>query len=159
MLQLGARPLPSAPALEECRGWLNGTLDTWSDPSETKRHNSAKGGFTSQYGQDRILWNAVFRHLGRPGVYADVASNHYKRISNTYFLDVCAGWHGLCVEPNAIYWADTLRFRSCKLVQTCASAATGPQELTLPNCRRCSWLGGLGGIRNGSLMDLSLIHI
>ena len=94
----------SAP-LEECAGWLNGTLDTWSDPSETRRHASQPGGFTSMAKQDKVLYELIFSKIqGRRGTYVDVAANHYKRISNTYFYDTCLQWRGLCVEPNQIYW-------------------------------------------------------
>ena len=142
---------------EECAGWRNGTRGTWTDQQD-KRHRSSPGGFTSQQGQDRLLWNAIFSNYQRPGVYADVASNHYKRISNTYFYDVCAGWRGVCVEPNSIYWDQTRAHRSCQLVNTCASDTRALVELVLPNCSRCSWLGGMGGIANGSLLPL-LFHM
>ena len=83
--------------MDECDGWINGTLDTWSDPTEPTWRQSLRGGFTSQAGQDKILWQGLFARLGRPGRYIDAAANHYKRISNTFFLDACAHWSGICV--------------------------------------------------------------
>ena len=137
---------------DECTGWLNGTLGTWSDPHERAIHMSASGGFTSQSRQDKLLWDGVFSHLrGRAGRYLDVAANHYKRISNTYFLDKCAGWSGLCVEPNPIYHAGLRAHRSCRLAPTCASDREDELELLLPPFQ---WLGGLGGVGNGSVPSL-----
>ena len=144
----------STARLDECTGWRNGSLGTWSDPHEVREHRSAPGGFTSQAGQDKLLWDAIFSHRSSPGVYADVASNHYKRISNTYFYDACANWMGLCVEPNDIYWSETRRQRSCRLVPTCVSETREALEMLLPDCNGCSWLGGMGGVGNGSLMPL-----
>ena len=42
--------------------------------------------------QDKLLWHYLFSKLEtgrspRTGRYVDLAANHYKRISNTYFLD------------------------------------------------------------------------
>jgi hypothetical protein len=133
----------SAP-LEECAGWLNGTLDTWSDPSETRRHASQPGGFTSMAKQDKVLYELIFSKIqGRRGTYVDVAANHYKRISNTYFYDTCLQWRGLCVEPNQIYWEGLASHRSCELVRTCASDRAVELDLMLPPVQ---WLGGMGGV-------------
>ena len=136
---------------EECEGWRNGTLDTWSDPKERRQHDSSPGGFTSQNGQDRLLWEHLFARLRRRGRYLDVAANHHKRISNTYFLDRCAGWAGVCVEPNPIYHAGLRTHRSCRLVPTCISDAPRETTMLLPPYQ---WLGGLGGVGNGSLPNL-----
>ena len=135
---------------DECAGWLNGTLDTWSDPAEPGVHNSRPGGFTSQDGQDKKLWQTIFSKLERRGTYLDVASNHYKRISNTYFYDVCQSWRGVCVEPNPIYWPDLRTKRTCELIPFCASDnASREVELDLAPFQ---WLGGMGGADHGSLM-------
>ena len=81
----------------ECAGWLNGTRGVYRD-KHTRQAN--RGGFTSQFCQDRALFESVYaQSLGRRrGVYVDLASNHYKRISNTYFFDRCLGWRGVCVR-------------------------------------------------------------
>lgn len=46
-------------------------------------------------------------------------------ISNTYFMDRCLGWRGLCVEANPKYFERIHRERSCALVPTCVSARDG----------------------------------
>lgn len=160
----GRKPQIAAPATDtnaevadvkgQCDGWRNNTLDTWSDPTENRMHSSQRGGFTSQHRQDKILWYELFFRR-KHGIYADVAANHFKRISNTYFLDRCAGWQGLCVEPNTIYHKGLRQHRSCHLAPTCVSDSHDMVELTLPDRQ---WLGGMGGINNGSLLGL-IYHV
>ena len=131
---------------EECAGWINGTRGVFRD-SATRF--VIDGGYTSQYGQDRALYEQLFANMSVRGVYLDVAANHYKRISNTYFFDRCLGWRGLCVEPNPIYHDGLRAHRSCALLPTCASErADAPVTLTLPTNQ---WLGGLGGAGGGKL--------
>ena len=42
----------------------------------------------------------------RDGVFADVGANHYRRDSNTYFLETQLGWSGVAVEPQVKFAAD-----------------------------------------------------
>ena len=79
---------------DECAGWLNGSLGTYHD---AHTRSWSPGGYTSQFRQDKILFNMLFRDRKNRGIYLDVASNHYKRISNSYFYDRCLGWQGICV--------------------------------------------------------------
>ena len=79
---------------DECAGWLNGSLDTYHD---AHTRSWSPGGYTSQFRQDKILFNTLFRNRTNRGIYLDIASNHYKRISNSYFYDRCLGWQGVCV--------------------------------------------------------------
>jgi FkbM family methyltransferase len=79
-----------------------------------------------------------FRHLGRPGVYLDLAANHAKEISNTYFLDRCAGWKGMCVEANERYFSELKLYRSCTLLPQCVSDR--PENVTF------MYYEGLSGI-------------
>ena len=132
---------------EECAGWLNGTRGVYSD---AMTRGAALGGFTSQYRQDRALYELLFENMSRPGVYLDVAANHYKRISNTYFYDRCLGWRGLCVEPNPIYHEELRAHRTCSLVPTCASDKVEDVTITLPTH---PWVGGLGGVNGGRLHE------
>ena len=151
-------PVTNAEA-QECAQWQRGTLDTYHD-SITRQASS--GGFTSQFRQDKTLFELLFslpfdnhtttggfkRRPRRGGVYLDVASNHYKRISNTYFYDRCLNWHGVCVEPNPIYHDELRTKRSCELIPTCASNRTDEVELKLPTD---GWVGALGGINGGRM--------
>jgi len=141
-------PLPqTAEEADECAGWLNGSLDTYHDAAT---RSWTRGGFTSQFRQDKTVFNLLFRDRNTQGVYVDVASNHYKRISNTYFYDRCLGWQGVCVEPNPIYHDELQRLRSCELFPTCASNSTDEVELKLPVD---TWIGALGGINGGRMKE------
>lgn len=46
-------------------------------------------------------------------------------ISNTYFMDRCLGWSGICVEGHSKYFELIHRERSCALVPTCVSDKEG----------------------------------
>ena len=92
--KLGHHVLQSVQEADECAGWLNGSLDTYHD---AHTRSWSPGGYTSQFRQDKILFNTLFRNRTNRGIYLDIASNHYKRISNSYFYDRCLGWQGVCV--------------------------------------------------------------
>jgi len=94
--------------------------------------------FFSQYGQDHWLYTQHFRHLARPGVFVDLATNHPIYISNTYFLESCLGWSGLCVEPNSAYHERIVAWRSCELTPLCVAREAKSVEFIEA--------GGLSGI-------------
>lgn len=75
----------------------------------------------SQYRQDAFLWERHSQFLGRRGIYLDVATNDPFTISNTYFMEKCLGWRGICVEPQENYLKKILPMRSCHVVATCFS--------------------------------------
>lgn len=126
----------------ECAGWLDGTRDTYKDPVYA---NAVSGGFTSQNRQDSLMWRHVFSRLGRRGVYLDVAANHFKRVSNTFFYDICAHWRGVCVEPNPVYHEGLRAERTCDLIPSCASDSTQTIDIALPPNPVHGLLGGVNG--------------
>lgn len=73
----------------------------------------------SQFKQDYYLYTRHFAELKRPGIYLDVATNDPVGISNTYFMDRCLRWKGICVEANPVYYERIHRMRSCHMVPTC----------------------------------------
>lgn len=75
----------------------------------------------SQYEQDSILLKLLDRNVDIAPFYLDLASNHYEDISNSYMLDKCLGWRGICIEPLYQYYADLLRYRTCQIFPTCIS--------------------------------------
>lgn len=79
----------------------------------------------SQFGQDYYLFTQHFRNLNRRGVYAEVATRHPVTGSNTYFMDACLGWKGICVEANPETFTWIHRLRSCELVPTCVGKTDG----------------------------------
>jgi hypothetical protein len=78
----------------------------------------------SQFGQDLIvlsLTHALNKGIQEPFSYIDLAANDARRGSNTYLLDACFGWTGICVEPNQMYGAGIVATRSCALTEKCVS--------------------------------------
>ena len=111
---------------EECSGWVTGTLETYNNAALLQKGIRAqRGGFTSQYRQDKVVWSHHFINRSGPQYhYLDLAANHYKQLSNTYFFDRCLGWSGTCVEPNPIYHEALRKNRSCRVVPHCVSNST-----------------------------------
>lgn len=75
--------------------------------------------------QDWYLYTRHFKHLKRRGVYMDVAANDPVYFSNTFFLDSCLGWSGLCVDGNPRYVNMLYLYRTCAVVPTCVSETPG----------------------------------
>lgn len=86
--------------------------------------------FTSQHGQDFFLYNIFLKgntDLKDPTpTYVDLASYKPKDYSNSYFLDVCLGWSGLCIEGNPNNLAGYADTRSCFLENSAVAEKTGP---------------------------------
>jgi len=106
-----ARFLP-ADAPRECRAWLSA--------------NSLQPTFTSQFGQDATFYyNFLAGGLARgapPGTFVDVGANEPRTLSNTYFLEKCLGWKGVCIEANPTLAAALREQRSCTVVNKCVDA-------------------------------------
>ena len=68
----------------------------------------------SQARQDQL----VIALLGgkRHGYFIDLAANDAQLFSNTYALERYYQWHGVCIEPNPLYWYNLSRYRSCQVV-------------------------------------------
>lgn len=82
--------------------------------------------FTSQYNQDAFLYYNFFRCMERPGTYVDVgAGGHPRKLSNTWFLDKCLGWAGVCAEPDKTAAEGLRANRTCLVVETAVSTFPG----------------------------------
>ena len=92
--------------------------------------------FQSQYGQDWfVLMNFFWRGgptRARDPVYLDLGANHYKILSNTWFMDQCLGWAGVCVEPNPILATKLQRLRGCRVYKGCVSATARNLTFHIP---------------------------
>lgn len=85
-------------------------------------HERCSSFFRSQYKQDEQLVEIMQRGVEIEPFYVDLAANHYEHISNTFALDRCLGWRGLCIEPNAgEYYFGLLKHRTCQLFPICIS--------------------------------------
>lgn len=79
----------------------------------------------SQYFQDYYVYTRHFSKLKRRGIYVDLAANHPWYISNTFFLDSCLGWDGICIEAHPKYKRLLQEQRSCKVIPKCVSDMEG----------------------------------
>ena len=68
----------------------------------------------------------------------DLAANHAVRISNTYVMDRCLGWRGLCIEANEVC---TFPKRKNSFLTTCQFLFSNP--LLLPYSAKNPILGFL----------------
>jgi len=106
--------------------------------------------FTSQVGQSEII--ASFFDGKRDGFFVDLAANHYKELSNTYALEKCYHWKGICIEPNAEYRKGILENRLCKLAVNPVSSYSG-QEV------KFKMDGPMGGIVNDEIKATNQVEI
>jgi FkbM family methyltransferase len=107
-------------------------LSSAAPPECAQFLNSFADSFTSQYGQDAILYYNFFAGWladGRRGSYVDLGANQPRTLSNTWFMDRCLGWKGVCIEADPVL-AEVLRTsdRTCTVVSMYASGQRG----TLP---------------------------
>jgi FkbM family methyltransferase len=117
--QADARALPAgAPA--ECRAWLSAA--------------ALQPTFTSQFGQDATIYYSFLAGKlarGERGFYVDVGANAPRKLSNTWFLDRCLGWRGVCFEADpGLAAALQLSDRTCTVVNKCASDRVAPLRYT-----------------------------
>lgn len=111
--------MPDNSDAELCREWRT---VAWK-PSKL---NLYRKHFNSHDFSDWFLYTAIFDeawHAARRSkpVYVDIAANHAKRWSTTWFFDRCMHWTGICIEPNDVYWSELTEQRSCQLVPRCVS--------------------------------------
>ncbi|CAN8068221.1 unnamed protein product [Agarophyton chilense] len=119
-LQWSARKTKQLEEPEECQKWRLAARDP-------RKLHLYREHFVSHDFTDWFVYAAFFTELWhtkqsttRP-VYLDVAANHARRWSGTYFLDRCMGWDGVCVEANEKYWGELHNARHCKVVEKCVS--------------------------------------
>lgn len=90
-------------------------------------------------------WHEQNRNVKRRPVYLDVAANHAKRWSNTYFFDRCLGWDGVCVEANPEYHEELKSERNCALIPNCVADSMRRVDFSLT--------AAYGGVVRGSRSD------
>lgn len=124
-------------------------------PKRNKTSQQCRGQnatMVAQFEQDYYLYMTHFRHLrGRCGVYLDIAANDPVFISNTWFLDRCLNWSGVCVEANPRYVRELRSRRGCDIVPSCLGDKEG---------QRVSFIMalGLGGIKETNKNNKQLLY-
>lgn len=71
----------------------------------------------SQLGQDRLVLDILRGQ--RNGFFLDSGASDGVQSSNTKLLEDSYGWRGICVEPNAEFFAALVRNRRCHCVNCC----------------------------------------
>eukprot|EP00667_Euglena_gracilis_P013123 EG_transcript_13507 len=115
-------PTPPAPLPITQAEALRRVRQTPECLSAVRENWPANNSFTSQYSQDWFLFVNYFHHLPK-GFYLDIGANEPKSLSNTWFLDVCLGWEGICVEADPGLGELLRQQRSCKVVSTCVDSS------------------------------------
>eukprot|EP01079_Euglenida_sp_SAG-EU17-18_P004382 gene4382-796_t len=123
-----SHPAPVVPSKDEVMALFAGKPKC----QQAVREGHAANKFNGQFSQDWFafvnFWNTPYygytdtsrRANLAKGFYVDVGANHPFKHSNTWFLDECLGWKGICVEANP-EMAELLRAqRSCEVVEACA---------------------------------------
>jgi hypothetical protein len=93
--------------------------------------NQSPRGFRQLFGQYHQDWVVASLFLTTKlwrtssAFYLEVGSNDAIKGSNTFFLDACLGWRGVCVEPNDQDYAWGIRRRrTCRHVKACVANET-----------------------------------
>ena len=85
--------------------------NTEDNPKESK---ALRREFTSQVGQDRLVYNTLDKKKG--GYFVDLAANHFVLLSNTFSLEQHHSWSGICIEPNPMYLYGLVTRRTCNVL-------------------------------------------
>lgn len=93
-------------------------LSTTAPSSQSNFYNTSfaaiKHASSSQLNQDIHI--SEYFNGKRHGFFIDLAANHFRELSNTYFLEQQYDWNGICIEPNPTYFNGILEHRKCILV-------------------------------------------
>mmetsp|Transcript_2994 Transcript_2994/g.6517 ORF Transcript_2994/g.6517 Transcript_2994/m.6517 type:complete len:387 (+) Transcript_2994:173-1333(+) len=104
-------------------------FDSKASVREQISYIAKEGGLTSQMYQDATIISILSGSgvLRQGGIYADVAAAHPRFLSNSFVLDKCYGWNGVCVEADPLRVGLLKAQRSCKVVDTCVSEIEGEE--------------------------------
>lgn len=80
-------------------------------------------GFKSQYGQDKYVFEQLFKSL-TTGFFLDIGAHDGITYSNTAHLE-SVGWNGLAVEPNPDVFSKLIRNRKCHNFNGCITSKSG----------------------------------
>ena len=107
------------PTPSECHLWKSVARDL--SKLHLYRRHFASHDLTDWFIYVTFFHEAWQQNLHHTPTYIDIAANHAKKWSATYFLDRCMNWNGVCVEANPKYWSELKSKRTCKLVKDCVS--------------------------------------
>ena len=117
-----------------CTGWSAYTLQRLADSPHAECRQWLAAGplqerFLSQYQQDAYFFNNFARCREGPGLYLDLGAYQPVRWSNTWLLDKCLGWAGVCVEADESQAAPFRTQRGCTVVPKAVALSSGKGSL------------------------------
>lgn len=74
--------------------------------------------YPSQFGQDKWVVEDVFK-LRKNGFFIDIGAHDGEYYSNTFILEKCLNWTGICIEPNPQQYAALINNRGCINLNVC----------------------------------------
>lgn len=77
----------------------------------------------SQYGQDRLVLEILNGQRG--GYFLDSGATDGVAASNTWLLETCYNWDGVCLEPNPVFFEALVRNRNCACINSCLYVRDG----------------------------------
>jgi len=124
--------------------WCQDILNEYKNEKVGAQHKYYKPqSFVSQYKQDWFLYSSMFANMKQTrGLYVDLAANHWKTNSNSYFFDKCLSWNGICIEAEPMLKKNLVERRSCDVVSTCIWSE--PKNMTFMSNHG----GGMTGLKD-----------
>tara|TARA_Y100001937_G_C7103378_1_gene323664 strand:+ start:809 stop:1462 length:654 start_codon:yes stop_codon:yes gene_type:complete len=77
----------------------------------------------SQLNQD--LWILDLYKMKKDGYFVEVGACDGTNLSNTYLLEKCFDWKGICIEPVPSSWQSLVQNRECIALNECVSDTSG----------------------------------
>lgn len=109
----------------------------------------------SQGGQDYWVINEAFDRK-KKGYFVEIGSAEGVIINNTYLLEKCYEWSGICIEANPVFFDSLKQNRSCICLNLCVDAQEGEVNFVCND-----FLGGIldQGTDSGKITDISKLEI
>lgn len=109
------------------------------------------GEFQSQQGQDawvHSLYASTAAYSSRPLTFVELGASDGYTLSNTYGLEKCYGWHGVCIEPTITAFDALLRSGrdKCVKMQEAVASSTRPATLVGGSANISDFWGSAGGV-------------
>jgi FkbM family methyltransferase len=99
--------------------------------------------FYSQYGQDRLIYQAFFKDK-KEGCFLEIGADDGVDKSNSLFFEQSLGWKGMCIEPRPNAFAKLKTNRKCICENYALSTSSGKQSFLSIE----GWGKGLSGLIN-----------
>lgn len=119
--------------------------------SDIKLNGMKKTHSLSQIGQDYLLIKVFEKMQFTGGKFIDLAAAFPQRFSNTFLLEACYGWTGLCVEGDEKKIKNLKRDRTCTVVDKCIS---NKRETVSFETQENSGVSGVRGFAQAFWADL-----